>query len=544
MNLLSPYLPKEGGSVNSSVYSEGGSLYALGLIHANHGGDSLPFLKQQLRNQDEVVQHGACLGLGIAGMATDDEDLFESMKNVLFTDSAVAGEAAGLGMGLIMLGTGSTKAIEEMLQYARETQHEKIIRGLAVGIAMIMYGREEGADALIEQLLVDKDPILRYGGVFMVALAYTGTSSNKAIRKLLHVAVSDVSDDVRRAAVTSLGFVLVRTPKQVPRVVQLLSESYNPHVRYGAALALGFSCAGTGNMEALDLLEPMTKDTSDFVRQGAFIAAAMILIQSNDQNARAVTYRKLFNTVITAKHEDAMARFGAVLASGIIDAGGRNVTINLCPEGHVRRESVIGAVLFMQFWWWFPLCHALCLSFTPTAMIGLNKDLKMPKFDFLSNAKPSTYDYPAATKPPTEEKIEKVATAVLSTTAKAKARAKKAEKDTAMETEKNNSKEMAVDTPAETPKDEHPKKAEPEAAFATLGNMSRVIPAQTKVIAFKPDSRYVPVKKGAVSGIVLLQDLKPKEAAEFLDFSTPKVIAGGAADDSEPAPPEPFDYTE
>jgi 26S proteasome regulatory subunit N2 len=64
---------------------------------------------------------------------------------------------------------------------------------------------------------------------------------------LLRVAVSDVSDDVRRASVIAIGFVLCRNPEKVPRVVQLLSESYNPHVRYGASMALGISCAGTGN---------------------------------------------------------------------------------------------------------------------------------------------------------------------------------------------------------------------------------------------------------------------------------------------------------
>ena len=65
---------------------------------------------------------------------------------------------------------------------------------------------------------------------------------------MLHFAVSDVNDDVRRAAVTALGFLLFKTPDQVPRLVQLLSESYNPHVRYGATLALGISCAGTGSV--------------------------------------------------------------------------------------------------------------------------------------------------------------------------------------------------------------------------------------------------------------------------------------------------------
>ena len=91
-----------------------------------------------------------------------------------------------------------------------------------------------------------QDAILRYGGMYTIALAYAGTANNQAIRKLLHVAVSDANDDVRRAAVTALGFVMFSNHTQVPRVVQLLSESYNPHVRHGATLALGISCAGTG----------------------------------------------------------------------------------------------------------------------------------------------------------------------------------------------------------------------------------------------------------------------------------------------------------
>ena len=40
--------------------------------------------------------------------------------------------------------------------------------------------------------------------------------------------------------------VYTRTPEQCPSVVSLLSESYNPHVRFGAAMALGIACAGTG----------------------------------------------------------------------------------------------------------------------------------------------------------------------------------------------------------------------------------------------------------------------------------------------------------
>ncbi len=68
----------------------------------------------------------------------------------------VTGEAAGLALGLVMLGSKSAQAIEDMVGYAQETQHEKILRGLAVGIAMVMYGRMEEADTLIESLCRDK----------------------------------------------------------------------------------------------------------------------------------------------------------------------------------------------------------------------------------------------------------------------------------------------------------------------------------------------------------------------------------------------------
>lgn len=75
-------------------------------------------------------------------------------------------------------------------QYAQETQHEKILRGLAVGIALTMYARLEEADPLVTSLSTDKDPVLRRSGMYTLAMAYCGTGSNKAIRKLLHIAVS------------------------------------------------------------------------------------------------------------------------------------------------------------------------------------------------------------------------------------------------------------------------------------------------------------------------------------------------------------------
>jgi 26S proteasome regulatory subunit N2 len=445
-------------------------------------------------------------------------------------------------------------------QYAQESQHEKILRGLAVGIAFTMYGRLEEADPLIEQLTSDKDPILRRSGMYTLAMAYCGTGHNQAIRKLLHVAVSDVNDDVRRAAVTALGFLLFRTPEQCPSVVSLLAESYNPHVRYGAAMALGIACAGTGLREAIALLEPMVMfDPVNFVRQGALIASAMILIQQTEQTCPKVSFfRQTYAQVISNKHEDVMAKFGAILAQGIIDAGGRNVTLSLQSRtGHTNMLAVVGALVFTQYWYWFPLSHCLALAFTPTCMIALNGQLKMPKLDLKSSAKPSLYAYPAPLEEKKREEREKVTTAVLSIAARQRRRDhdrkhrdekmevdedKEEKKTTTEEKKTEDDKKKTDEKKAADKKDEkEEKKKEPEPNFEILNNPARVMRQQLKVVTLNDNSQYVPLKDVSIGGIVMVRNLKPgeEELVEAVAAFGPK-----GDDEKEPEPPEPFEWLE
>ena len=521
LKLMQSYLPKD-SAANSSGYAEGGGLYALGLIHANHGGEITEYLLGQLKEAScEKVKHGGCLGLGLAAMGTHRTDVYEQLKFCLYQDDAVTGEAAGIAIGLCELGSKSASAIEDMVAYAQETQHEKILRGLAVGIALVMYGRLEEADPLITSLMQDKDAILRRSGMYTIAMAYAGTGNNAAIRKLLHVAVSDVNDDVRRAAVMGLGFLLFKQPDHCPGVVQLLIESYNPHVRYGAAMALGIACAGTGNKDALALIEPMKNDPVNYVRQGALIASAMILVQQTVLTCSKVKdFRALYAKVITDKHEDVMAKFGAIVAQGIIDAGGRNVTVSLQSRtGHTSMLGVVGMLVFTQYWYWFPLTHFLSLAFQPTgnlelitffftetfvssftfaAVIGLNSNLDMPVVKFRSAAKPSTYGYPPALEEKKKEDKEKVTTAVLSITNKQKKKdaekkkGKDGEEKMDVDEKKDDKKEkMDVDEKKDDDKKEDKKeekekeKDEPEPNFEMLSNPARVMKAQLKVVTLE-----------------------------------------------------------
>ena len=54
------------------------------------------------------------------------------------------------------------------------------------------------------------------------------------------------------------------------------------------------------------------------------------------------------------------------------------MTISLQSRtGHTNMAAVVGLLVFTQFWYWYPLCHFLSLAFVPTALVALNKDLKV-----------------------------------------------------------------------------------------------------------------------------------------------------------------------
>lgn len=323
----------------------------------------------------------------------------------------------------------------------------------------------------------------------------------------------------------------------------------------------------------------------------------MILIQQTDQTSpKSSFFRSLYHEVITNKHEDVMAKFGAILAQGIIDAGGRNVTVSLQSRtGHTNLQAVVGMLIFTQYWYWFPLAHCLSLAFTPTCVIALNSDLKMPKVEFKSAAKPSLYAYPAPMEEKKAEEREKVATAVLSIAARQKRRetidkrdeekmdidedvkevikeskagdssskkddtAEKSDKtEKAGTSEKDDKKKVtkvkdeSVASPASTStadetKDKEPtapkERKEPEPNFEILQNPARVMRQQLKVISIVDGQSYVPLKEVTIGGIIVTQ--RTAKSTDNEELVEPIAACGPKGDDAkEPEAPEPFEYIE
>lgn len=552
--VVEPYLPKE--SIGFLPYQEAGAFYALGLIHAPVGvtrnRNTIDYLKNALRkySTSEQIIHGASLGIGLAAMGLKDEELLDSLFACVSGCDAVASEGAALGIGLLMMGSRNCHVIQSLRALASEdNQKEKTIRGISMAVALMMLGCEDDCWGIANELLDDADPWVRLGGCFMLGLGYAGTECAKVLERLLSVAVKDTSDDVRRNAATMIGFLTIKDPTLCLELTRVLVDSYNPHIRYGVGMALAIAAAGTGNSEVIEILWMLKDDLVDFVRQGAYIALAIVMAQLTEaENPKVRELRDLLFKKISGRKEDMCSKFGAIIASGLLDAGGRNCTFSLHRQRHRLDKAVVGMFVFMQHWYWFPYLLMISLAMRPTCFIGLNDNLELPEYTLKSNAAPSCFAIPKSVLAEKKEtKAASVKAVVLSTTKKEEmfVRLKKmktsgidAAAELADATEGGASKPQT--TSATTPvAAQHEAEAEnkktTDESFELLKNPARVTARQFSVISHDVDGRFVPLKSNPV-GICLLRDTRPSEGKRNILSD-----AGWGSSDYAP-PPEPFTW--
>ncbi|KFD72386.1 hypothetical protein M514_05379 [Trichuris suis] len=538
MQKINEYLPRE-TLKNNIEYLQGGAYYALGLAFAHRGLlNIMNYLIIQLGKYDSpVLQHGACLGLGLAGMCTHDLGIYGILKNALVQNDVIVGLAASLAMGLVMAGSNNYECVMELVRFGASTRHEKILHGISVAIGMIAFGHAEEANTWIGKLSVHANPFIRMASVFGLAMAYCGSGNTTVTNQLLQISVSDGQRNVRRVAVICIGFIMARRPDHCIQLVSRMTKSCDPHVRYGAAMAMGIACAGTASKDAVSLLLQMIPDETSFVRQGVFIALSMVYMQCNEtMDPKALKFRRTLLRAISEDGEDPLAKFGATIGCGIIDAAGSTATISIYEGAdYVSTPAAIGLLVFVHMWFWYPLGHFLSLALQPTCIIGINPQLKMPRFSFVSKAPVGVF----ATPKPVEIKIRSQAGKLPSLfspqpSVEGKMVWKKPLGELADKSE-DEDKEKTMEEESEkvnttTAKD-----------YTTHFNPARVVRQQLAVMEMPKGCRYKPFKDIRLGGIVVMHDEKPGNKEDLVATTT---ITLDSDDDEGPRTPDSFDYSE
>ncbi|GKT26518.1 26S Proteasome non-ATPase regulatory subunit 1 like protein [Aduncisulcus paluster] len=273
----------------TEIHPKGGALLALGLALAPFPC-SLDHFKIRRRVNDMLLQvlslpncppallFGGCLSFSLCNLGSADIDTIQSvLMNIPHMGNVMASEAAYLAIGILQY--GSTEGGVSMLEFGRGEEQERARRGAYAGEALRCAGARERAGPVYESLLGSQDGVARECGCLVLSMAYVGTADLTIVQRLLHIAVTDTEGDVRRTATAGVGLVMCCVPAEVPRTLNLLSKSFNSHTRVGVCMGVGLACAGSGNAEALALLQPLLYDKEPYVRQYALIAVALVLQQ-------------------------------------------------------------------------------------------------------------------------------------------------------------------------------------------------------------------------------------------------------------------------
>ncbi|KAG5859487.1 hypothetical protein KMI_06g10090 [Encephalitozoon hellem] len=384
--ILKNYLPSEVSQ------KEGGALMALGLIKAGtFSEEDTEYLLYFLDTEDTLtpeLAYGVCLGLGLINMGSANNEILSKLKELSKVDRTLLVEASVYGMGMLGLNSWNVEILEDLKAIGCDTEFERVKRAVGVSLSLVLMFSEEmfyDEDTAsngefknyINELLSDKDSIMRAGGVLSLGSAFVGTGRLSVISSLLPY-INDGDDDVKRAAVIAIGLVCCDDRDLLVGTLEPLSENHNFFVRAAVATVLGLFLSGTGDKVCTNILEALMYDSNNLVRQSACIGAGFITMQCNPElipNYKRIIER--LNKLIVDKKESGAVELGAVFGRGLSEAGGRNIIFSVRNmSGITSADRIAGAILFLHYWYWYPLISMVSLCALPTSIFCFNEDLE------------------------------------------------------------------------------------------------------------------------------------------------------------------------
>lgn len=359
-----------------STSGEPGALMALGIMNAGkHDEETTEYFLNWLDSNSDEMVFGACIGLGLNMMETGDMTLFERLKSQFSIDNTISQESALYAIGLVFASTDNKVVLEFIRSIHNRTDFPRVKRVCGLAMALVNVMTDDREDLL--ELLRSDDSTERSMGLLSLGAAYTATSNLKIIEKILPY-VNDGDDETKRSAVIAIALIGYGDADIKSSCLIPLAENHNPFVRSAAALTLGFFNSGMCDVEVCGLLEAMLYDSDDLVKQSACIGCGFAMMQGNP--SLIPNYKRTMdriNYVIVSRVESSCTKIGAAIGRSIAEASGKAAIFSIKNySGQVLSTKVVGALMFLHSWYWYPCipCLSLCLHPTPLYFFDENLD--------------------------------------------------------------------------------------------------------------------------------------------------------------------------
>jgi hypothetical protein len=225
---------------------------------------------------------------------------------------------------------------------------------MAVGVSCGGTGMKEALD-LLEPLLKDAVDFVRQGGLIATAMVLMQQPESK-VRTTCSV-LDDLRADYRESHDTKLRSQLDLLRMKSSPLIHLQTAHRGLHlltsrtsVLYGKSTA--GRCGGPDSRLYATVGGILVQSTvAWYYIIGRLVSWAHVCAVVGGE--QVALFRRRVAVMLGDKHEEVMCRMGAIMAAGLLDAGGRNVSLGLrSRSGYFRRTSVVGLAVFLQYWYW------------------------------------------------------------------------------------------------------------------------------------------------------------------------------------------------
>jgi len=324
-----------------------GALLAIGILNCGVRIDSDPAMallsdSENLHNKSVPMRLASIMGLGLSYAGSNREDLLEHLLPIVEDTSLdmQLSAMAALSLGLIFVGSSNHQVSESIFMTLMDEERQKQLkdkwtRFMALGLALLYFGRQEEVEVILETLKAIEHPMAKPTSVLAEVCAWAGTGTVLKLQELLHICNDHIEGDSDEKkgdellqSYAVLGLALISMGEEVGQEMVLrqfghLMHYGEPNIRKAVPLAMGLISPSNPQMKVYDTLSRYSHDNDNDVAINAIFA--MGLLGAGTNNARLA---QLLRQLASYYHRDQNSLFMVRIAQGLLHMGKGTMSIN------------------------------------------------------------------------------------------------------------------------------------------------------------------------------------------------------------------------
>ena len=362
---------------------------------------AIAVLLEELLDKNINIKISALFGLGLAACGTQNDKLFDPIREALqdFSYGFEVSAFASLTLGLIFIGSSNEDVFNDLfsiLLSRNENAKGKLFENpffviYILGIGLLCLGKQTNNDFMIETLVTIEEfskEMRDYMKTMLISFSYAGSGNVSKVQELMQIiAKSNEEINPKVQSIAVIGCSLIAIGEEVG--TEMLSRSFNHFLQFGdinikktVSLAIALLNLSNPKVQVIDSLTKFCYDTDKTVSMNAIYSMGLVSSGSNHSRVGG-----LLRSLAAYYAEDSNPLFMVRIAQGLLHLGKGLISLDPIYSHKllINNRALAGILITLfsftetenlicgkhQF-----LLYSLALAMKPKLIITVDKNLK------------------------------------------------------------------------------------------------------------------------------------------------------------------------